>query len=161
MSIAAFGAPARTNTPITGAKSKFGMVSEIAGTFGAVIRIKEAFPSKKALFDIGVAGPIAGFVALVPLLYWGVGMSEVRPRALNVTTLSLGEPLLYAITETGEINTYVHVWVYEDAADRARKRAAMDADPDWAIYRQKSSEAGYLVRQENKILTPAPFFKKG
>ena len=32
--------------------------------------------------------------------------------------------------------------------------------PDWATYRQKSSEAGYLIRQENKILTPAPFFKK-
>ena len=72
----------------------------------------------------------------------------------------LGEPLLYAITETGEINTYVHVWVYEDAADRARKRAAMEADPDWATYRQKSAEAGYLIRQENKILTPAPFFRK-
>ena len=50
----------------------------IAGTLGAVIRIKEKFPSKKALFDIGVAGPIAGFVVLVPLLYWGVTMSEVQ-----------------------------------------------------------------------------------
>jgi hypothetical protein len=71
----------------------------------------------------------------------------------------LGEPLLYGVTETGEVNTYVHVWVYEDAADRAKKRAAMDADPDWTAYRQKSAEAGYLVRQENKILTAAPFFK--
>jgi membrane-associated protease RseP (regulator of RpoE activity) len=69
----------------------------IAGTFGAVIRIKEAFPSKKALFDIGVAGPIAGFVALVPFLYWGVGMSEVKAHAGDVNTLSLGEPLLYQL----------------------------------------------------------------
>jgi hypothetical protein len=72
----------------------------------------------------------------------------------------LGEPLLYGVTETGELNTYVHVWVYEDAADRARKRAAMEADPDWAAYRQKSAEAGYLIRQENKILNAAPFFTK-
>jgi len=70
----------------------------------------------------------------------------------------LGEPLLYGITETGELNTYVHVWVYEDAADRAKKRAAMQADPDWGTYLQKSAEAGYLIRQENKILTSAPFF---
>jgi hypothetical protein len=72
----------------------------------------------------------------------------------------LGEPFLYAMTETGELNTYVHVWAYEDAAGRAKKRAAMEADPDWTTYRQKSAEAGYLIRQENKILTPAPFFKK-
>ena len=72
----------------------------------------------------------------------------------------LGEPLLYGVTEIGEINTYVHVWVYEDAADRTRKRAAMEADADWATYRQKSGEAGYLIKQENKILNPAPFFKK-
>jgi NIPSNAP len=71
----------------------------------------------------------------------------------------LGQPLLYGVTETGELNTYVHVWVYEDAADRAKKRAAMEADPDWTTYRQKSGEAGYLLRQENKILNAAPFFK--
>ncbi|MEM7021334.1 MAG: NIPSNAP family protein [Pseudomonadota bacterium] len=70
----------------------------------------------------------------------------------------LGEPLLYGVTETGPINTYVHVWVYEDAADRATKRAAMQADPDWVTYLQKSAEAGYLIGQENKILTAAPFF---
>lgn len=71
----------------------------------------------------------------------------------------LGEPLLYAGVETGDVNSYVHVWVYEDAADRASKRAAMAADPDWLNYLEKSAEAGYLVRQENKILSPAPFFK--
>jgi hypothetical protein len=71
----------------------------------------------------------------------------------------LGEPLLYGVTETGEINTYVHVWVYEDADDRSKKRAAMQADPDWQNYLRLSAEAGYLIGQENKILTPAPFFK--
>ncbi len=73
----------------------------------------------------------------------------------------LGEPVLYATTETGDVNSYVHVWAYADAADRARKRAAMQADPDWQAYLQRSAEAGYLVRQENKILTPAPFAAKG
>jgi membrane-associated protease RseP (regulator of RpoE activity) len=71
----------------------------IAGTLGAVIRIKEAFPSKKALFDIGVAGPIGGFVVLVPLLYWGVTMSEVRTAPISENVLYLGEPLLYQAME--------------------------------------------------------------
>ena len=51
----------------------------ITGTLGAVIRIREAFPSKRALFDIGVAGPIAGFLMLLPLLYWGIAMSHLVP----------------------------------------------------------------------------------
>jgi len=69
----------------------------------------------------------------------------------------LGEPLGYLITETGEVNTYIHMWVYKDAADRATRRAAMQADPDWQVFMQKSSEAGYLVGQRNNLMTPAPF----
>jgi NIPSNAP len=69
----------------------------------------------------------------------------------------LGEPLAYLITETGEVNTYVHMWVYKDAADRATRRAAMQADPDWHVFMQKSAEAGYLIGQRNNLMTPAPF----
>lgn len=69
----------------------------------------------------------------------------------------LGKPLAWLITETGEINTYVHLWVYEDAADRAKKRAAMQADPEWQVFLAKSAEAGYLIKQENKLMTPASF----
>jgi len=67
----------------------------LAGTFGAVIRIREAFPSKHALFDIGIAGPIAGFLALIPFLYWGVTMSELVPVTHDANVLYFGEPLLY------------------------------------------------------------------
>lgn len=70
----------------------------------------------------------------------------------------LGEPVLYGLTETGNVNSYVHVWAYKDAADRATRRAAMQADPAWQLYLQKSAEAGYLVGQENKILADVPFF---
>jgi membrane-associated protease RseP (regulator of RpoE activity) len=66
----------------------------ITGTFGAVIRIREAFPSKRALFDIGVAGPIAGFVALIPFLVAGVAMSEIRPTVAAGDFIKLGDPLL-------------------------------------------------------------------
>jgi hypothetical protein len=69
----------------------------------------------------------------------------------------LGEPLAYLVTESGEVNSYVHIWVYRDAADRAAKRAAMSADPEWQVYVQKSGEAGYLISQRNNLMTPAPF----
>jgi membrane-associated protease RseP (regulator of RpoE activity) len=65
----------------------------LTGTLGAVIRIREAFPSKRALFDIGIAGPIAGFVALLPFLIAGLFMSEVLPKP--PVAVSLGEPLLF------------------------------------------------------------------
>ena len=35
----------------------------------------------------------------------------------------------------------------------------MQADPAWQAFVQLSGEAGYLIAQENKLLTPAPFFK--
>jgi NIPSNAP len=69
----------------------------------------------------------------------------------------LGEPLAYLITESGEVNTYVHIWVYKDAADRAARRAAMAADPEWQVYLQKTGEAGYLIAQRNNLMTPAAF----
>ena len=70
----------------------------------------------------------------------------------------LGEPLAYMTTETGaNVNCYVHIWVYDDAADRARKRAAMMADQGWQRYKQMDLDAGYLLTQENRLLTPASF----
>jgi membrane-associated protease RseP (regulator of RpoE activity) len=64
------------------------------GTLGAVIRIREAFPSKQALFDIGVAGPIAGFVMLLPILWLGLRMSTVMRSDTPGLDLHLGDPLL-------------------------------------------------------------------
>jgi len=66
----------------------------MTGTFGAVIRIREAFPSKKALFDIGIAGPIGGFLVLMPVLVWGVMLSQVFPVPPHMEGYNFGEPLL-------------------------------------------------------------------
>jgi membrane-associated protease RseP (regulator of RpoE activity) len=63
---------------------------------GAFIRIREPIPSKKMLFDIGIAGPIAGFVIAVPALFIGLAMSHVvRLPASSSGILELGEPLLF------------------------------------------------------------------
>jgi len=71
----------------------------------------------------------------------------------------LGEPLAYLQTETGNVNSYTHIWVFEDAADRERKRAGMQRDPEWAAYLEKSAQAAYLVSQDTRLMVPTPFFK--
>ena len=68
-----------------------------SGTLGAVIRIRQPLPGKRALFDIGIAGPLAGFVVLVPVLFAGLMMSEVVtiPASLHGRLIEeYGEPLL-------------------------------------------------------------------
>lgn len=67
----------------------------IVGTLGAVIRM--AVPhSRKALFDVGIAGPIAGFLVLVPFAIYGVSHSYVvrLPRVVPFDGINLGDPLL-------------------------------------------------------------------
>lgn len=81
-----------------------------------------------------------------------------KTHGFDVQTRHLGQPLLYGQTETGNVNQYVHVWMYADAADRAAKRAAMQADPDWQAYLKHSAEAGYLVSQENTLLSAVEFW---
>ncbi|HTG36804.1 MAG TPA: site-2 protease family protein [Thermoanaerobaculia bacterium] len=51
------------------------------GTFGAFIRIKAPIQSKRQLFDVGIAGPIAGFVALIPFLLYGIAKSQPSTQA--------------------------------------------------------------------------------
>lgn len=65
-----------------------------AGTFGAFIKILSPMPSRKAVFDIGVAGPIAGFVALIPIAIVGVvTMQTVTPEQHSAGALVFTDPL--------------------------------------------------------------------
>ena len=73
-------------------------------------------------------------------------------------TRNLGQPFAYLVTETGNPNQYVHIWMYENAGDREAKRAKMQADPDWIAYTQASAELGALESQENKLMTPVAFY---
>lgn len=63
------------------------------GTFGAIIRMRAPMTDRRALFDIGVAGPIAGFVIAVIALVIGLRLSTVVPIQGSYG-LHLGEPLL-------------------------------------------------------------------
>ena len=73
-------------------------------------------------------------------------------------TKHLGQPIAYLVTETGNVNQYVHIWGYDNAGDREAKRAAMWADPDWITYTQESAKLGALINQENKLMRPVDFF---
>jgi membrane-associated protease RseP (regulator of RpoE activity) len=70
----------------------------LTGTLGAFIRIREPIRTKPMLFDIGIAGPLAGFVVAVPALFIGLSMSHViqlPPIEEMGGAVELGEPLLF------------------------------------------------------------------
>jgi membrane-associated protease RseP (regulator of RpoE activity) len=67
----------------------------LTGTLGAFIRIRQPIPTKRQLFDIGIAGPIAGFLVAVPVLVAGMSMSRVVPLPPDFQGAELGEPLLF------------------------------------------------------------------
>jgi membrane-associated protease RseP (regulator of RpoE activity) len=65
------------------------------GTLGAVIRIKAPIPTRKALFDIGIAGPIAGFVVAVATLAAAMDLSKPLSPGIGASDLHLGFPLIF------------------------------------------------------------------
>ena len=67
----------------------------LPGTMGAVIRIKSPITGRRALFDIAVAGPIAGFVAALPILIVGLQQSRAVNQSALGFTATLGEPLIW------------------------------------------------------------------
>jgi membrane-associated protease RseP (regulator of RpoE activity) len=70
------------------------------GTLGAVIRIKDAIRDKRQLLDVGAAGPIAGFIALVPFLAYGIAASSIGAAPAGSTYLEFAEPLIYRVLES-------------------------------------------------------------
>jgi len=66
------------------------------GTFGAFIRIRSRFPDRRALFDIGAAGPWAGFVVALAATVVGLRLSTVLPAPPVAHVLELGDSLLTA-----------------------------------------------------------------
>ena len=71
----------------------------LIGTMGAFIRIRSAIFTKRALFDIGIAGPLAGFVTLLVPLAVGVSLSKVAPGVVHSSDLLFGSPLLLRLFE--------------------------------------------------------------
>jgi membrane-associated protease RseP (regulator of RpoE activity) len=69
----------------------------LIGTFGAFIRIRSPIRSRTALFDIGIAGPIAGFVVSLAVLLVSLGLSKPIPVGVPATVPELGLPLIFRL----------------------------------------------------------------
>ena len=70
----------------------------IAGTLGAFIKIKSPFNDKRALFDVGFAGPLAGFMVSLPVLWIGISSSRIIPKGLlGPGAISFGEPYIFRL----------------------------------------------------------------
>jgi membrane-associated protease RseP (regulator of RpoE activity) len=68
----------------------------LAGTFGAFIKIRSAIPSRRALFDIGLAGPLAGFVVALPVSLIGV-LTIGAPQEPKDHLIFFNDPLLFRL----------------------------------------------------------------
>jgi membrane-associated protease RseP (regulator of RpoE activity) len=71
----------------------------LIGTLGAVIRIKGPIRSRAALFDIGIAGPIAGFVVAVATLATAMLYSKPLPAGIGLSELRLGFPAIFYLMQ--------------------------------------------------------------
>jgi len=67
----------------------------LAGTMGAFIRIRSAIRSRTALFDIGIAGPIAGFIPAVAALFVGLSFSKPNPPFTSPPGFEFGHPFIF------------------------------------------------------------------
>lgn len=67
------------------------------GTFGAFLRIRSPMATRRALFDIGIAGPIVGFVFAVPLMAYAIAISKIVPGVQESSDIIFGKPLLMHI----------------------------------------------------------------
>jgi membrane-associated protease RseP (regulator of RpoE activity) len=87
----------------------------LIGTLGAFIRIRTPFQNRRALFDVGIAGPLAGFVLALPTLLLSMPYSRlVQVRQMEMG-ISLGEPILfkliaklYGIQAPAGMDVYLH-----------------------------------------------------
>jgi membrane-associated protease RseP (regulator of RpoE activity) len=69
------------------------------GTLGAVIGMRPNTGDRRTLFDIGIAGPLAGFALAVPITLWGLHQSQVVAGPPADMGLYLGESLLFQFLE--------------------------------------------------------------
>lgn len=81
--------------------------------------------------------------------------SQVMPVQLPI----LGRMIGYFSSDVGPLNQIVHLWAFDDVADRDVRRARLAADEDW----QRTSALLHplIMAMENKILCPAPFSALG
>jgi membrane-associated protease RseP (regulator of RpoE activity) len=85
-----------------------------AGTFGALIRIKEPIREKKKLLDVGAAGPLAGFCVALPFLVYGVTHARPIPGPIDSNTVLFDYPLIVRLAQDwAGVGHYTSATVHE------------------------------------------------
>lgn len=88
---------------------------------------------------------------------WREYLALYEAEGLAVQRRILGRLVGYYSCEIGELNQIVHLWAYTDLLEREQRRAELLADEQFRAYVKKMMPL--LVRQESRILRPAPFFQ--
>jgi NIPSNAP protein len=129
---------------------------------GRYIPIDRAMPQPKQFADASQA-PMEDIVIIDHRTYrikaghTQTHLAIYEKYGFAAQTRHLGQPFAYLFAETGDVNTVVHQWAYEDAADRAKRRAAMAADPEWQVYVKEMLDSNLLIEQKTSIMLPAKF----
>lgn len=71
----------------------------LAGTAGAVIRIQSPIPDREALFEVGIAGPIAGYLVAIPMTVLGILLSHPMTAATPEPLIALHQPLTITLID--------------------------------------------------------------
>ncbi len=86
----------------------------------------------------------------------GEYLKLVADEAIAVQEEYLGKSVGYYSSDIGPQNNVIHMWAYEDYADRERRRDELDRQPAWKAFQPKTSP---LIQSfETRILIPAPFY---
>lgn len=80
-------------------------------------------------------------------------------EGMAIQTGHLGTLIGWFTQDIGTVNDVVHIWQYDDLADRERRRAGMEADPAWQAFRAKA--APYVRTMKSRILKPTWFSPLG
>jgi hypothetical protein len=90
-------------------------------------------------------------------LHTGDFLKLYERAALPLQLKYLGHLIGFYVSEIGPLNEVVHLWGFASLAERERRRALMEADPGWAVYRQALLELDVVVEQSTKMLRSTPF----
>jgi membrane-associated protease RseP (regulator of RpoE activity) len=109
----------------------------LLGTFGAFIRIRSPITTRRALFDVGLAGPVAGFAVALPALAYSVATSRIVPHVEDASEVVFGHPLLVRLL-SAQFHPHVDVtWLLLSPVGRAAMVGllvtAMNLLPAWQL----------------------------
>jgi hypothetical protein len=88
--------------------------------------------------------------------------AQVYLRTYQDEGLAIQKPILGRLvgfyqTKFGELTQVIHMWAYEDLAERTARHTRLAADPGWQSYAAKVQPL--IIRREHKLLIPAPFMQ--